>query len=319
MIFTRIREIKDTVSKITPAEPNVSRTEQGDELREIARFCYVLDDRMKNQHEELERQIADATKDLTETNKDLEEANKALERLNRAKSDFFSDISHELRTPLTSIKGATDLMRRKVSCDDPVYLDIIGRNADHLIKIVVDFLDYSKIEAGRLDLNLNRGSVSSVAEEAILAQEADAARRSINMRLNADSEAVATFDHQRIYQVMINLLANAVKYSPNGSTIEVDVSTEDHSVLVGVQDHGPGISFEHQEAIFQKFYQAPSEGSKQINIGSSGIGLAICKGLVEAQGGRIWVESELGRGSKFVFTLPLEDCHAENTDTPRGR
>ncbi len=318
MIFTRIREIKETVSRITHPDTTDAQDQEGDELREIARFCYVLDERMKNQHEELERKIADATRDLTETNKHLEAANQELERLNQAKSDFFSDISHELRTPLTSIKGAADLLRRKVSCEDPMYLDIIGRNTDHLIKIVVDFLDYSKIEAGRLDLDRTKGSVSAVAEEAILAHEAEAAKRAVEIVLHTDSEAVTSFDRHRIYQVMINLLSNAIKYSPDRSKIDVAVKAHDHSVLVTVEDRGPGISPEHHEAIFRKFYQASPQGSPRINIGSSGIGLAVCKGLIEAHGGRIWVESELGRGSKFAFTLPLEDYHDGKQNTPRG-
>ncbi len=306
LVFKRIRDIRALMGKMNLVnKDDSSATEHGDELKEITDFCYVLDEKLKHQHEELERKIASATEHLCRTNEDLESANQELESLNRAKSDFFSDVSHEMRTPLTSIKGAADILARKDSCADTVYLDIIKRNTDHLIKTVVDFLDYSKIESGQLELDTKENCLGSVAEDAILSQQAVAQKRSINLVLDAPAELTATFDEQRIYQVMTNLLSNAIRFSPDHGTVKVEIADiGDHAVEVGVQDQGPGIEEKYHTLVFEKFYQVTDKGGSKIHQGSSGIGLAICKGLVEAHGGEIRVESDLGKGCRFAFTIP---------------
>jgi len=294
------------MSRLSSSEVDQKLGVKGDELKEIADFCYLIDEKMKNQHQELERKIAEATRDLSETNKHLEFANKELAELNRAKSDFFSDVSHELRTPLTSIKGAVDTLERKSSCSDPVYLDIIKRNSNHLNKIVVDFLDFSKLEAGQLDFNFEQASLKDVAEDAMLSQQAVAQKKSVDLILDVDEDLVIRVDHQRIYQVLINLLSNAIKFSPDHGTVTVKLESIDHKVQVSVQDQGPGMDPKYHAAFFEKFYQAPEHNRDKILRGSSGIGLAICKGLVKAHGGDIWVESEPDKGSRFIFTLPRQ-------------
>jgi len=306
LVFKRIRDIRASMSRLSSSEVDQKLGVKGDELKEIADFCYLIDEKMKNQHQELERKIAEATRDLSETNKHLASANKELEELNRAKSDFFSDVSHELRTPLTSIKGAVDTLERKSSCSDPVYLDIIKRNSDHLIKIVVDFLDFSKLEAGQLDFNFEQRSLTDVAEDAMLSQHAVAQKKSVDLILDVDEDLVIRVDHQRIYQVLINLLSNAIKFSPDHGAVTVKLESIDHKVKVSVQDQGPGIDPKYHAAVFEKFYQVPEHNRDKILRGSSGIGLAICKGLVKAHGGDIWVESEPDKGSRFIFTLPRQ-------------
>jgi signal transduction histidine kinase len=305
LVFKRIRDIKGAMSRLNLDKSADLSAGPGDELKEIADFCYILDEKLKSQHQELEGRIADATRDLSSANRDLETANKELERLNKAKLDFFSDISHELRTPLTAIKGAADILARKGSCEDPEYLEIIVRNTDHLIKSAVDFLDYSKLEADQLELTLESASIKQIAADAIQSQKTAAARKSVAITLEAAEDQVLMMDKQRIYQVFMNLLSNAVRFSPEGGTVNVDISVLDGSaVLASVEDRGPGIEAEHHEAVFRKFYQVPHNGGRKIHKGSSGIGLAICKGLVEAHGGDIWVESEFGKGSRFMFLLP---------------
>ncbi len=307
LVFKRIRDIKTAINSISLTQSSKTTQNQGDELKEIQDLCYLLDEEMKNQHEELGRKIADATRDLSETNRRLETANSELENLNRAKTEFFSDISHELRTPLTSIKGAVDILARKSSCGEPVYLDIIRRNTDHLIKTVVDFLDYSKIESGQIELVLDDASLKAVAEDAILSQKAVADKKSVTLKLEAAQDVRLTVDTQRIYQVLINLLSNAVKFSPERGTVTVRIGNSDHSsVRVSVEDQGPGIPEQYHSAVFEKFYQVKELRNASLNQGSSGIGLAICKGLVEAHHGTIWVESEGGKGSRFTFSLPIQ-------------
>ncbi|MBI4965413.1 MAG: DUF3365 domain-containing protein [Desulfomonile tiedjei] len=315
LVFKRIGDIRASMSRLSLNEGGRSLGEKGDELKEIADFCYLLDEKMKNQHEELERKIDEATRDLSETNKSLETANRELEQLNRAKSDFFSDVSHELRTPLTSIKGAVDTLERKSSCSDPVYLDIIKRNSNHLIKIVVDFLDFSKMEAGQLDFNFEQASLKEVAEDAILSQHAIAQKKSVDVVLDAAEDIWMNFDQQRVCQVLVNLLSNAIKFSPDHATVVVKLESIDDKAMVSVEDQGPGIDPKYHAAVFEKFYQVPAHNRDKMLRGSSGIGLAICKGLVKAHGGDIRVQSEPGRGSRFVFTLPKQGSHGILPDT----
>jgi len=317
LVFKRLNDIRAAMSRMTISKQVENHRGHGDELKEIADFCYLLDEEMKNQHEELERNIAEATHDLSETNRSLESANLELERLNQAKSDFFSDISHELRTPLTNIKGAADILDRKASCGDPIYLDIIKRNTEHLIKVAVDFLDYSKIESGKLELDLEEASLKDVAEDAILSQQAVAQKRSVELVLEAPKDVPAVFDKQRIYQVLTNLISNAVRFSPPEGKVFVRINASDGKpVEVCVQDSGTGIEEKYHEAIFKKFYQVGGQQDSKIHKGSSGIGLAICKGLVEAHHGHIWLQSRPGEGSSFFFSLPTKttslDMQAQN-------
>jgi signal transduction histidine kinase len=304
LVFNRIREIRESVSQMSFSELDRKTKRPGDELKEIADFCYMLDDRLRNQHQELARKIADATHDLSETNKNLEAANKQLASLNKAKSDFFTDVSHELRTPLTSIKGAADILERKAACSDPIYLDIIKRNTDHLTKILIDFLDYSKIEAGQMELELEDASLKAVAEDAMLSQQAVAQKKSVQLVLESSVDISARIDKKRIYQVLTNLLSNAIRFSPEHGMVKVRVEQAAPWIRVSVEDQGPGIAAEYHQAIFEKFYQVPDLGKTNIHKGSAGIGLAICKGIVKAHGGNIWVESGQRKGSRFVFAIP---------------
>lgn len=305
LVFKRIAEIKRGMNLMRSTDIADLPKGHGDELKEIADFCLMFNYKMDNYHHELERKIREATQDLSETNKNLESANKKLMLLNKAKSDFFSDISHELRTPLTSIKGAVDLMSRKASDGDPVYLDIISRNTDHLMRAVLDFLDYSKIESGQIDLNFREGSLSSVARDAILSQKLEAQAKSLNVLMDAPYDLVLKFDQHRLYQVMANLLSNAVRFSPDEGTVRLQISQDDGFAQVSVSDEGPGIDPKYHTAIFEKFFQVFEDQERMIHRGTSGIGLAICKSIVEAHGGRIWVDSEPGKGSRFVFRIPV--------------
>jgi signal transduction histidine kinase len=303
LVFRRIAGVCASIG--TMDSQDVSPRAAGDELKAIADFCLSMNERLKSRHEELERKISEAVRDLSEANRNLESVNRELESLNRSKSEFFSDISHELRTPLTSIKGAVEMLTRKGSCEEPAYLEIITRNTDHLIKTIVDFLDFSRIEAGRLELQKERGSLKRVAEDAIFAQKPDAAKKDLALDLRASEEFEGEFDRARIFQVFENFISNAIKFSPHGGTITVTIGRDGARALeVCVEDRGPGIDERFHEAVFQKFFQAPDAVGSKIHKGSSGIGLAICKGLVEAHGGAVRVESALGKGSRFFFTLP---------------
>jgi signal transduction histidine kinase len=245
----------------------------------------------------------DATKDLTAANRRLERTNQQLETLNRAKTDFLTDISHELRTPLTNIKGAVDFLARKDACSDPQYLDIIRRNSEHLIKMVVDFLDYSRIESGQLELHLEPGCIGEVIKEACDSLKGEAQKKNVEITLDVFDECEVVFDKLRIYQVMLNLLSNAVKFSPDAGIIRVSLEKRNNGCRVSVQDEGPGIDPAFHKAIFEKFYQI-GNGADLRSAGSAGIGLAICRGIVLSHKGDIGIESTPGHGSTFYFKIP---------------
>ncbi len=285
-----------------PPSPSLEPV-RGDELKEVAGFCYLVDNLLKRRHGELEAKIDAATRKFAQTNRQLESANRELAKLNQAKSEFFTEISHELRTPLTAIKGAVDILARKNACSDGAYLEIIRKNTTHLTRTIIDFIDFSRIEAGRLELNRQSSSLSEVIREVIAAQQAVARQRNIEIR-PPDVPALLVFmDAHRIYQVLANLLANALRYSPQNGRIDLELEHSETAVRVVVADQGPGIAPELQAHIFTKFYQIPESGGG--SRGSSGIGLAICKGVVEAHGGQIGVSSRVGQGSRFYFSLPL--------------
>jgi len=307
LIFKPIKELRTFTRRMRAEGLEDGEVEiKGDELKEFAGLCYMMDKKLKSRHNELEKRIKEATKDLYNTNFKLKRANKELSALNIAKTEFFSDISHELRTPLTSIKGAVDILSRKASCNDPAYVDIIKKNTDHLTRTIVDFLDYSKIEAGRLELDITDESLTDITKEVIESQKTDAMKKALKMELDADEDFVLSLDRYRIYQVISNLMSNAIKFSTDNGIISIHILRMKNEIKFSIKDEGHGIETKHHKLIFKKFYQTPQENSAvNIQKGSSGIGLAICKGLVEAHGGEILVESKEGAGSKFIFTLPL--------------
>lgn len=306
LIFSPVKKIRKLTQRIRAEEFEEGSVElQGDELNEFGNICHVIDKKLKNRHHELERKIQEATEDLYATTLNLKQANVELAALNTAKTDFFSDISHELRTPLTSIKGAADILTRKSSCSDPIYLDIIKKNTDHLIRTILDFLDYSRIEAGRLELDMSNESLTDIIQEVIDALKAEAMERQLIIDFDPKKDFEALVDRYRIYQVISNLMANAIKFSYEKGRISVSIAASEKELIVSVADEGIGIDPEYHQIIFKKFQQAPrSDVMGDFQKGSSGIGLAICRGIVKAHGGIIRVDSRKDEGSTFIFTLP---------------
>ncbi len=316
LVFKRIRNLQQLTDALPPDRPNSTGT---DELGEVAERLQELNQRLRDQNRELEGKINEATRDLSETNTKLTEANQRLSMLNRAGREFFTDISHELRTPLTSIKGAADTLERKGTCNDPTYLRIIKKNTEFLIKTVVDLLDYSRLETGHLELDLKPASISTIAREVVESQTAEAQARSVSLEIEAPDLLILSFDEKRIFQVLSNLVSNALKFSPAGGTVRISIAQADGYVEVSVRDSGPGIPEEYHEAVFEKYRQGPQQGKPASGLRAShGIGLAICKGLVEAHGGSIRLESKPGSGSLFIFTLPLESDDAQRENPGRG-
>ena len=246
--------------------------------------------------------------EIQNKNQQLEIANESLKELDRLKSDFVANVSHELRTPLTAIKGAIDLLLREVA--GPLnekqthYLARLRSNTHRLAGLINDFLDLSKIEEGKIELQAGPVALGGLVYEVIETLKPVAAEKEIVLQPPiAENSLLVWADRDKITQVLMNLIGNAIKFIPTGGRVIVSATVErDEWIRVSVVDNGPGISLDEKDRIFEKFYQVAGVGG--IKPKGTGLGLAISKALVELHGGMIWVESELNRGSAFHFTLP---------------
>jgi PAS domain S-box-containing protein len=242
--------------------------------------------------------------ELYQTLKRLEDANKRLEELDQLKTLSISVASHELRSPLTAIKGYIDNLLEGVAgrLSDQVvrYLTRIGHNTDRVIRLTNMLLDLSRIEAGEMPLDLDEVSITQVVTDVLRDFETVAKGKAITIQAEDLIEAPVRADRYRLEQVLHNLIHNAIKFTPKrGEVVVRSQVSHDEQVTITVADTGCGIPPAHQDKVFQKFYRAPSPVHEGV-----GLGLAITKSLVELHGGKIWVESEPGRGSRFSFTLP---------------
>jgi PAS domain S-box-containing protein len=254
-------------------------------------------------------------KDITEKKR----YERRLKELDKLKSDFVSNVSHELRTPLTAIKGSLDNMLDGLTGDlnekQSRYLVRIKSNADRLARLINDLLDLSRIEAG-IKLKRTNLSLPSIAREVVESLGSVAAQKLISFEINCpDINLTAWADPDRIGEVLTNLLGNAIKFTPTGGNVIVSLRRSgDNWVEVSIADTGPGITSEEASRIFDKFYQVSNP--EQRKAMGTGLGLSIAKALVEMHGGKIWLESEVGKGSIFSFTLPVHqplkfDLHSD--------
>ena len=241
-------------------------------------------------------------------NDELQRLYKALETTSQHKSDFLANMSHELRTPLNAIIGFSQVLRDGISGDvnaqQAEYLDDIVTSANHLLALINDVLDLSKVEAGQVELQVEPFSLRDALERGVSMVREQATTNGVQVALHANGGLDAvTGDERRIRQVIFNLLSNAVKFTEEGGLVDVGAEQRNGEVEVSVADTGPGIAAEDLDRIFEEFQQTET-GARQHE--GTGLGLALSKRFVEMHGGRIWCESELGKGSTFHFTLPLK-------------
>jgi len=230
-----------------------------------------------------------------------------MREVDRLKDEFVSIVSHELRTPLTSIRGSVQLvLDDEKAVSDPEHrtlLQIALNNCERLVRIINDILDVSKIESGNLTLRRKPAHVADLVRQSVDVVVPPA--RSAGVRIDAIVPAnirPVMVDPDRIVQALVNLLSNAVKFAPKDTTVTVSVTGTEHTITIVVSDQGEGIAPENLNRLFQKFQQVDSSSSRR--KGGTGLGLAITKALVEQHGGRIFVDSELNKGTRFSFTLP---------------
>ncbi len=248
----------------------------------------------------------------------LEKANQELRRIDSMKSEFVSVASHELRTPLAAIKNAVQLVLKgttgKINENQVKFLSMADRNINRLTNILNDLLNLSKIESGKIELRFESVGLKGIMELTASSFRPDADAKSIRIDLEINEKLPAVYgDPEKIEQILTNLIGNAIKFTPEGGRILItarplprdEKPCYGDKIAVSVIDTGIGIPSEHLNAIFEKFHQV--EGSLHRSVSGTGLGLAITKGLVEAHQGKIWVESEVGKGSTFTFTLPLSE------------
>jgi len=263
-------------------------------------------DRQKAEQEFRDMQTRLAT-ELSKANRELEIRSREAEEANRLKSEFLASISHELRTPLHTIIGFSELLGEELDGElntkQKRFVQHIHKDSLHLLELINDILDLSKIEAGRLDLHLETFDAGQAAREEINSVGPAAEVKHISLVFKPCEPIHVYADPIRFRQILLNLLSNAVKFTPEGGTISVECSSAGKDAQFCVSDSGLGIPRHAHETIFNKFHQVGST-TKGVREGT-GLGLAITKHLVEQHGGRIWVDSEPGNGSRFYFTLPI--------------
>lgn len=240
-------------------------------------------------------EVASITRDITEK-KELE----------RQKDEFIAIASHELKTPLTSIKAFAQILRKRLDRTNDNkfsdYFDKMDKQLDRLTRLVLDILDVAKIRADKLNMHRQDIKMEEVITEAMeVIQRTDNSRQIIKMAID---DGIVSGDSDRIRQILLNLLSNAIKYSPKASKVIVTSQREDGYVVTSVTDYGIGIRKEDQQKIFFRYYQGGE--TDRMDNRSSGLGLYICSEIVRKHGGKIWVESEIGKGSTFSFSLPLK-------------
>ncbi len=239
--------------------------------------------------------------------REIEEKGRQLETASKHKSQFLANMSHELRTPLNAILGYTELILDNIYGDVSAKVrDVLTRlekSGRHLLGLINDVLDLSKIEAGQLTLALADYSMKEIVQTVFTGVESLAAEKRLALKVALPPDLpLGHGDERRITQVLLNLVGNAIKFTEVGE-VRVEVSTADGAFRVAVSDTGPGIAPADQEKIFQEFQQVDSSSTRK--KGGTGLGLSIAKRIIEMHGGRIWVESSLGKGSTFCFTLPV--------------
>jgi signal transduction histidine kinase len=240
--------------------------------------------------------------------RELADKSAQLEVASQHKSEFLANMSHELRTPLNAVIGFSEVLLQRMFGElndkQDEYLKDIYASGQHLLSLINDILDLSKIEAGRMELELTDFDFPTALDSALTLIRERAGRRSIALHLSVDERlGQMRADERKLRQVVLNLLSNAIKFTPVGGRIEVAAVPRDEFVEVSVSDTGVGIAPEDQEAVFEEFRQVGTAAKK---VEGTGLGLALSRKFIELHGGRIWVQSQVGIGSTFSFTIPVQ-------------
>jgi signal transduction histidine kinase/CHASE3 domain sensor protein len=268
------------------------------ELQTINEESQTLNLSLQSMNEELQAQQAE-----------IAESNQRLEEVSRAKSEFLANMSHELRTPLNSVIGFSEVLQDQlfgtINEKQQEYVQNILSSGRHLLSLINDILDLSKVESGKMELELTEFSLQETLEASLMMLKEKALKGEIDLQMDpaAQIDIQIVADQRKLKQILFNLLSNAVKFTPAGGTVKVSTQNDGDFVEITVADSGIGIKQEDIPKLFHPFTQLESVYSKEFE--GTGLGLALTKQLVELRGGRIWVKSEFGKGSRFSFTIPF--------------
>jgi signal transduction histidine kinase len=259
------------------------------------------------------RQVIIYSRELEKATADLKAANERLKELDRLKNEFISTVTHELRTPLTSVRALAEILHDNPSLEPAKhtqFTQIIIKESERLTRLINDVLDFQKIESGRIEWQISRIDLKEIIKESVVCTNQLILEKNIELELNLPPRAAPiTGDRDRLIQVMVNLLSNAVKFcDTEKGKISIGLAIENDHLKVAVRDNGIGISPADQRQIFKEFRQ--SKGTSRGRPGGTGLGLAITRRIIDFHRGKIWVDSQLGSGSTFSFTLPLADVSA---------
>jgi len=257
-------------------------------------------------------------RELAERTRDAEKAQSEAEAATVAKSDFMANMSHELRTPLNSIIGFSEVLEDELlgslNASQRENVQYILKAGTHLLSLINDILDLSKVESGKMELEVDRVSLRGILDASLVMHREKALRHgiSLDLRMEPVTDMVIEADERKLKQILFNLLSNAVKFTPDGGSVRVMARgiTEAQEIEFSIEDTGIGIKLEDIPKLFKEFSQLDSVYDKEYE--GTGLGLALTKKLVELHGGRIQVSSEFGKGSRFAFVMPVRQARKNN-------
>jgi len=321
-------EVKTPNGKVIPVEATLSIMESAVDGRKA--FCWLLrdvsgrqetEDSMRALNRSLNARVAQRTRELELALEGEQAARKDAEAANRIKTELFARLSHEFRTPLHAVSGYLEILQQNIhgalTKEQRRDLDRIHQAQEHLMTLVNMILDFAKLEAGPIELSMAEIPI----EETVLGAESlvfpQFAKKKVAYTHHAGDPSLTVFaDREKVQQILVNLLANAMKFTPAGGSVDLDWRVEEHSLVIRVRDTGPGIPPEKMEQIFEPFVQLRSPGS--LPTGGTGLGLPISRDLARAMGGDISAASKEGAGSTFTVTLPLrKHATASKLSAPR--
>ncbi len=315
-IITPLKSLADVAGRIAKGDLTVSVTPStSDEVGQLADDFNDMTESLKDRdlaisraYQQLEQLTQSLEQRVEQRTQELQEANRRLQELDKLKSDFVSTVSHELRTPMTAIKGYMDNildgLTGVLTERQSYYLNRVKSNVERLTRMINELLDLSRIEAGKVELNLGDVRMREFISDIVEGFQPMAQEKGVTLRTHQpDDLPTIRGDRDKLHQVLTNLIQNAIKFTPPGGEVEVESQRWDDGYLqVGVIDTGSGIPSHELDKVFEKFYRGES-GSQDDQ--RWGLGLSIARSLVKLHGGQIWVESTQGQGSRFYFTVPI--------------
>jgi len=298
VFVTVVLSIRKSLSPLATMTKAISRVKEG-----------IYDDKIEYSAKDEIGELAETFNAMSSTIREKEEESKKIEI---AKDEFLAMVTHELKTPLVPIQGYSDILLGEhlgpLNATQKERLQIISSSASTLLQLISDLLDAQKLELGQLRIKKEKNNIKDTVEKTILAILPTAISDDISLSYGPKKDVYAIYDDERIKQVLTNLVKNSLKAtSPKTGKVEVNIEEKDNEVVISVKDNGRGIPLDARDKIFKKFYQVDTTSTRE--KGGSGLGLSICKGIVEAHGGNIWMQSNSPRGTIFLFTIPKSEVN----------